>query len=270
MTNVTRECAGWQLVEGPSSTTAVHKVLLLPGLMGSDVVFAQLLAEPALAAASIRALAGNPPGFKGLPAPRDFEFTIEGYAELVENLAAAEDVGVILGHSYFANVLIEVAARGRYAGKLVLISPSLSRAAEAKDLRDLDRYSRNAVLRAPIWWLTYVMMKSVFKPYFQDPTMLAEVTAAARLIPANVARRTLLGFFDHLDRHGDLAARLATTRVPVRYLRGDGDDIGFSADQRATLARNPLIAVHEIPGARHFAMCDQPAAVAEHLAAVVR
>lgn len=265
MTNVSRECAGWLLVEGPA---AANKVLLLPGLMGSDAVFAPLLAEPALEAASIQALAGNPPGFKGLPAPRDFEFTVEGYAELVENLAAAEDIGVIVGHSYSANVLIEVAARGRYSGKLVLISPSLSRAAEAKDLRDLDRFSRNRALRAPVWWLTYLMMKSVFKPYFQDPALLAEVTAAARLIPANVARRTLLGFFDHLDRHGDLAARLATTRVPVRYLRGDGDDIGFTDDQRSTLGRNPLIAVHEIPGARHFAMCDQPAAVAAHLVAI--
>jgi pimeloyl-ACP methyl ester carboxylesterase len=269
MTNITRERDGWLLVERPVEG-ATRRVLLLPGLMGCDVVFTPLLAEPALAAAGIHAMAGNPPGFKGLPVVRDFEFTIESYAALVETLAAAEGIGVIVGHSYFANVLIEVAARGTYGGKLVLISPSLSRAAEAKDLRDLDRFSRSRVLRAPIWWLTYLMMKSVFRPYFSDPVLLDEITAGGKLIPPNVARRTLVGFFDHLDRHGDLAARLATTRVPVRYLRGDEDDIGFTDLHRATLALSPLIEVHEIRGARHFAMCDQPAALAEHLVAMAR
>lgn len=243
-------------------------MLLLPGLMGCDVVFAQLLAEPALAAAGIDAIAGNPPGFKGLPVARDFDFSIESYGALVEELAAAEGLDVLVGHSYFANVLIEVAARGTYTGKIILISPSLSRDAEAKDLRDLDRYSRNPALRGPVWWLTYLMMKSVFKPYFRDPTLLADVTAGGKLIPRAVARRTLLGFFDHLDRHGDLAPRLATTRIPVRYLRGSEDDIGFTDAHRATLGRNPLIEVHEIPGARHFAMCDQPAAVAGHVVAM--
>jgi pimeloyl-ACP methyl ester carboxylesterase len=269
MTNLTREQAGWMLVENPVED-ATRRVLLLPGLMGCDLVFASLLAEPAVAAAGIHAVAGNPPGFKGLPAARDFDFTVESYAALVESLAAAEGFDVLVGHSYFANVLIEVAARGSFGGKLILISPSLDRASEAKDLRDLDRYSRNPILRAPIWWLTYLMMKSVFKPYFRDPTLLADVTAAAKLIPATVARRTLMGFFDHLDRHGDLAVRLAGTKVPVRYLRGAQDDIGFTAAHRATLAANPLIEIHEIPDARHFAMCDQPAAVAQHLMAMAR
>jgi pimeloyl-ACP methyl ester carboxylesterase len=267
MTNITREQGGWMLLETPGGGSA-RRVLLLPGLMGSDLVFGSLLADPALAAAGYRLVAGNPPGFKGLPVNRDFDFSIESYAALVEELAATEGFDVLVGHSYFANVLIEVAARGGYRGKLVLISPSLDRAAEAKDLRDLDRYSRNPVLRAPIWWLTYLMMKSVFKPYFSDPVLLSEITAAAKLIPATVARRTLIGFFDHLDKHGDLAARLATTRIPVRYLRGREDDIGFTAEHRATLATNPLVEIHEIPGARHFAMCDQPAAVGQHIMAM--
>jgi pimeloyl-ACP methyl ester carboxylesterase len=266
--SITRECDGWQLVERLAEEGSRRRALLLPGLMGCDIVFTRLLAEPTLAAAGVQAIAGNPPGFKGLPVARDFDFSVDGYAELVEGIAAAERIDVILGHSYFANVLIEVAARGIYGGKLVLISPSLSRAAETKDLRDLDRFSRNRVLRAPIWWLTYLMMRSIFKPYFSDPGLLAEVTAAGRLIPRGVACRTLLGFFDHLDRHGDLASRLALTRVPVRYLRGSEDDIGFTGAHRATLGRNPLIEVHEIPGARHFAMCDQPTAVAAHVIAL--
>ncbi len=268
MTNITREQDGWLLVERPNRRAGRH-VLLLPGLMGCDLVFASLLDDPALAAAGYRLVAGNPPGFKGLPTNRDFDFSIGSYARIVEELAAVEGYDLLVGHSYFANVLIEIAARGNYRGKLVLISPSLDRAAEAKDLRDLDRFSRNRLLSAPVWWLTYLMMKSIFKPYFSDPLLLSEVTAAARLIPATVARRTLIGFFDHLDEHGDLAARLATTRIPVRYLRGREDDIGFTAGQRSTLSMNPLVEIHEIPEARHFAMCDQPAAVGQHLMAMM-
>lgn len=267
--SITHECGGWQLVGGPAEG-ATRRVLLLPGLMGCDVVFAQLLAEPALAAAGVHAIAGNPPGFKGLPVARDFDFSIESYAALVEEIAAAERFDVLVGHSYFANVLIEVAARGAYTGKLVLISPSLSRDAEAKDLRDLDRFSRNRVLSAPVWCVTYLMLASVFKPYFSDKHLLADVTAGGKLIPRAVARRVLLGFFDHLDRHGDLAARLTSTRVPVRYLRGSDDDIGFTDTHRETLGRHAHIEVHEIPGARHFAMCDQPAAVAAHIVAMAR
>jgi pimeloyl-ACP methyl ester carboxylesterase len=264
---ITRESGGWQLVEPPAEGP-IRRALLLPGLLGCDIVFTQLMAEPTLAAAGVQAIAGNPPGFKGLPVARDFDFSVEGYAALVEDIAAAEHIDVIVGHGYFANVLIEVAARGVHGGKLILISPSLGRGAATKDLRDLDRFSRHPVLCNPIWWLTYLMMRSTFKPYFGDPALLAEVTAAGRSIPRGVACRTLLGLFGHLDRHGDLASRLALTRVPVRYLRGSEDDVGFTAAHRAALGRNPLIEVHEIPGARHFAMCDQPASVAAHLIAM--
>jgi pimeloyl-ACP methyl ester carboxylesterase len=262
--SLTRERSGWQLVErAPAAPRG--RVLLLPGLMGSDVVFRRLLDAPALQAGRIHVIAGNPPGFKGLPVPRGFDYGVESYAELVEALAAAEDIELILGHSYFANVLIEVAARRSFRGKLVLISPSLSRASETRDLQTLDRLSRQPLLRAPVWWLTYAMMSSVFKPYFSDPALLAEVTAAGKLVPRVAARRVLVAYFDHLDRHGDLAQRLLATEVPVRYLRGSEDDIGLTAAHRAVLARNPLLSLHEVAGARHFAMCDQPEAVAQHV-----
>ena len=264
----TRERDGWLLVEGAAEAPK-HKVLMLPGLQGSDRVFSRLLAEPALADAGVLGIAANPPGFKGQPVPAGFDFTVSSWAKLVEDLAAAEEVDLILGHSFGANVLIEVAARGQYGGRLVLISPSLDRAAESKDLQTLDSMSRKPVLAGLMWWVTYMMMKSAFLPYFDDAALLDAVTAEAKRIPRPVGRATLVGYFDHIDEHGDLAARLATTKVPVTYLRGDKDDIGFTAAHRATLEACDLVALHEVEGARHFAMVDQPAAVAARIVAAL-
>lgn len=253
---------GWLLVEEVPETVK-HTVLLLPGLQGSDLVFSKLLGQPALTKAGIRLLAGNPPGFKGLAIPTGFDTSVESFAALVEDMAEAEKVDLIVGHSFAANVLIEVAARGRYEGKLMLISPSLDREAESKDLKTLDSMSRKVVLRNVFWWLTYLMMKSVFKPYFDDNELLSEVVADAKKIPRAVGRKVLLGYFDHIDQHGNLAERLATTKVPVTYVRGDKDDIGFTDAHRDTLAKCNLVTLREIPDARHFAMVDQPTAVAD-------
>jgi pimeloyl-ACP methyl ester carboxylesterase len=257
-----RQKDGWLLVEETPDTVR-HRALLIPGLQGSDRGFSRLLVEPALSAAGVQVIAGNPPGFKGQPVPAGFDFTVEAFAQLVERLAEAEKIDLMVGHSFGANVLIEVAARGTFAGKLLLISPSLDRQAESKDLKSLDGMSRTPLLRSVIWWVTYQMMKSVYAPYIDDPALLAGLVEDGRRIPRDVGRRVLTGYFDHLDRHGSLLPRLATTRVPVAYVRGDRCDIGFTPAHRDGLAACPKISLHEIPGARHFAMVDKPAAVAD-------
>jgi pimeloyl-ACP methyl ester carboxylesterase len=144
----------------------------------------------------------------------------------------------------------------------MLISPALDREAEAKDLKTLDSMSRKPLFSGLMWWLTYAMMESVFKPYFDDAALLKEVTAEAKRIPRPVGRSVLIGYFDHLDEHGDLAARLAATKRPVFYVRGEKDDIGFTPAHRETLAKCETLSLREIPGARHFAMVDKPAEVA--------
>jgi pimeloyl-ACP methyl ester carboxylesterase len=260
--SVTRERDGWLLVEqGPRE--ARFRVLFLPGLQGSDLVFSKLMSLKSLDDAGVHLIAGNPPGFKGLPAPAGFDYSVEAYAGLVEALADAEKIDLIVGHSFAGNVLIEVAARGKYRGKLFMISPSLDRDAESKDLRGLDSMSRKPVMSGLYWWLTYKMMRSVFAPYFDDQELLAAVTADGKKIPRAVGRKILTGYFDHIDKHGNLARRLTETKVPVVYARGDKDDIGFTDAHRAELESNRLISLHTIPEARHFAMVDNPAGVAE-------
>ncbi|TAK59362.1 MAG: alpha/beta hydrolase [Bacteroidetes bacterium] len=256
-----REYNGWLLVENKPNQPN-YKILLLPGLQGSDLVFQKLLESDILASNGIHVIAGNPPGFKGLPVPADFNFSIESFAAQFEKIAAEEKVDLILGHSFAANVLIEVAARKTYKGMLFLISPSLTRDSETKELLMLDSFSRKPLLSGIMWWVTYMMMDSIFKPYFDDTTSLASVVRDGKKIPRDVGRKTLLGYFDNIDMHKNLAKRLVETETQVHYVRGSKDDIKFSVENKNFLQSSPKIRVHEIEGARHFAMLDKPDEVA--------
>jgi pimeloyl-ACP methyl ester carboxylesterase len=44
-------------------------------------------------------------------------------------------------------------------------------------------------------------------------------------------------------------------------VRGDEDEIGLTEEEAAGLEAAPNVTVVTIPGARHFSMTDQPAAV---------
>jgi Alpha/beta hydrolase family len=130
-----RQHNGWIIREqGPRD--ARHAVLLLPGGLCSSVWYEDLLAEPALAEASLRFLATTLPGFAGTPPLGDATF--ESWVKHAAHLAADLSCDVIVGHSLGANVALEIVATKTFAGSVVLISPALSREDEAKFLRGLD------------------------------------------------------------------------------------------------------------------------------------
>lgn len=261
--------SGWLLVERVPEKPE-HRILLLPGLQGSDLVFSKLMSSPVLTESKIHCIAGNPPGFKGQPVPSGFNFSIESFASLYEHIAQEEKIDLIVGHSFSANVLIEVAARGNYKGKIMLISPSLYREAETKELLMLDSMSRKPALSGIMWWLTYQMMSSVFKPYFSDKNDLASAVDAGKKIPRSVGKQTLLGYFNHIDKHKSLSSRLLKTGIPVFYLRGSKDDIKFTVKDKEGLMMSPLIKFFEIEGARHFAMIDNPDEIAKIIIEVLK
>lgn len=264
-----REQDGWILVETPINNPK-FKVLLLPGLMGSNLVFSKLMAEKNLADARIQLTAGNPPGFKGLPVPKGFDFSIESFAEIVEKLVEKDHFDLIVGHSFSGNILIEVAARNKFKGILMLISPSLERSAEWKDIQKLDGYSRKPIINGIIWAISYAMMKSVFAPHFNDPQELKDVTSDAKKNPRAYSRKTVIGYFDHIDKHGNLAKRLIKTNIPIYYVRGDKDDIVFSQENRTIIKSCKSIEIIEIPDARHFVMVDKPADIANLIIQILK
>lgn len=256
---------GWTFREGGEGS---RSVLLLPGALCTAVFYDEVLAEPAFEGSSLRLVAATPPGFGGNPVPDGFDMSIEGYAALVEDEADRLGCDALVGHSLFANVLIEVAARGRFSGPLVLLSPCFSRGDEEKDVRQMDRLLRVPGLGALVWRLAPRMIPSGMKGRFPDERHDELVAEMVSGWPPG-GRQMMRRYFDHLDRYGSLVARLAQSGAPSWVVRGDQDEIGLTADEAAALEAAPSIRTVSISGARHFSMTDQPSAVASAILSAV-
>ena len=253
------EKKGWVLVENEPQIIK-YRVLLLPGFLCTDCIYADMLNDPLMLKEGIQLVAGNPPGFKGQPANEAFDYTIESYAKEVETFNSLEPFDLIVGHSFFANVMIEVAARNQYPDPIMLISPSLHREAEGLDTRILDNISRIPGIGHLTVWIASQMPESLFESYFtkENQDKIEPIAAEAEKTPPAVARILLNSFFDYIDKYGDLTDRLLTTHQPVWYVRGDEDNIDFSEDARKRLNESPLITIKDVPGGMHFIMIDQP------------
>jgi pimeloyl-ACP methyl ester carboxylesterase len=73
-----------------------------------------------------------------------------------------------------------------------------------------------------------------------------------------VFRHMVSGYFDHLDRHGSLVARLCASGVEAWVVRGDRDEIGLSNEERRALRACPTVTMEELPDTGHLVMTDQP------------
>jgi pimeloyl-ACP methyl ester carboxylesterase len=250
---------GWFLVENQPPSKR-FRVLLLPGLLCTDVIYHDMLADDAMRDTGVHLTAGNPPGFKGQPAPAGFDFSVAAYASMIDAFIAAQQFDLVVGHSFFGNVLIEMLGTTTYTRKIMLLSPSLYRMAEPNDTRMLDSMSRKPVLSGLTWLATYLMLKSIFKPYFtvEKRDRLDEVVSDAKRTPRSVCRKLLMSLFAQIDTHRDLTGLLTATRLPVWYVRGQQDNIGFSNEARRALEACPMITIVDIPDSRHFAMLDKP------------
>jgi pimeloyl-ACP methyl ester carboxylesterase len=260
MTATTGNGGEWTLREG-GAPDAARSVLLLPGALCTAAFYDDVLAEPAIESASVRLVAVTPPGFGGNRIPTGFGMDVESYAGMVEDKAAELGCDALVGHSYFANVLIAAASRRRFKGPLVLLSPCFSREDEEKDLRQLERIGRVPGLGAVVFRIGMRTIGSSMKGRF-PPDRHDELVAEMKRMSPPLARRLLVRYFDHLDEPGSLAQRLADSGADAWVVRGDGDEVGLTGEEAAVLGAAPNVTVVTIPDARHFSMTDQPAAVA--------
>jgi hypothetical protein len=76
-------------------------------------------------------------------------------------------------------------------------------------------------------------------------------------------RHLVTGFFDHIRRHGELATRLAGSNTMVWVGRGDRDEVGFTAQEQATIEASTHVELKTIAGAAHFSITDTPHEVVE-------
>jgi pimeloyl-ACP methyl ester carboxylesterase len=257
-----REAAGWNVIENDPEQPR-RRVLMLPGLFCTAQFFTGVLADEALSTAGVAALAADPPGFAGLPAPDGFDFSIASYAALVEEFAAAESIDLIVGHSFGANVGIEIAARGRFGGKLLLLSPSLSREDEEDDLRSLDEASQTPVVGTLVWLGINPTLKKGMRGRLPEDRF-DELIGEMKRNPRAANRAQVVGFFEHIAAHGgEVASRLATASTPVWLGRGDRDEVGITDAELAILDAAPHVTLKTIPGAAHFSITDAPHHVAQ-------
>jgi pimeloyl-ACP methyl ester carboxylesterase len=250
---------GWTFREAGSGDTTV---LLLPGALCTEAFYSDVLADPALAGAGVRFVAATPPGFGGNPPPPGFDMSVSSYADLLEAEADALGCSALVGHSYFANVLIEVAARARFGGPLVLLSPCFSREDEEKDMRQLNAIARVPGVGAFVFWVAPRTLNGSMKGRF-PPARHDELVAEMKrgLADGGLAREFIKRYFDSLDEPGSLAERLASSGAAAWVVRGDSDEVGLTDAEAAVLEAAPSVTTVSIPDARHFSMTDQPAAV---------
>lgn len=258
----TRDVLGWNLVEHAPAAVR-RKVLLLPDIFCTDLAYADMLADAVMADAGIQLVAANPPGFKGLPVPSGFDFRVESYAALVEELASAEAFDLLVGSGFAGNVLIDVVARGNVPGRVMLVGPYLRRASAPQQTRQLDARGRKPLFGGLAWWSAYRKLPAMFKARLA-PTAdarLAALVADAHKTSAADARRVMTALFDRLDEAEDLTAQVIDPGVPIWYVRGVDDDVDLHEEARKLLTVAPHVRLNEMAGGRHFLMIDEPQAL---------
>ncbi|GAA3806311.1 hypothetical protein GCM10022403_045420 [Streptomyces coacervatus] len=237
---------------------APHRVLMIPGGLCSTEFYVDMMAEPALAALGL--VAATMPGFGGTTAPDDV--SMENYARLMAEFAAESGCDVVVGHSLGANVAIEMAAADLFRGPLVLLSPTFSRADEAKFLAVMNALGRVPGLGIAGWTGMLKLLPKAMKR--ELPAHRAEALAAdmAANDPAT-CRRIVRRYYEYLDRYPSLVPRLCEADVPAWVVRGDHDEIGLAGGERRGLEACPQVRMVTVPDAGHAVLVEQPARVAE-------
>lgn len=250
---------GWTVHEsGPAG--AEHAALLLPGGLCSAAFYDDVLADPGLARAPIRFAATTVPGFGRTPPLGDLRF--ESYAEAAAGLAADLGCDVVVGHSLGANLAIEMLAAGRFTGSAVLLSPSFSRADEAKALRVMDGAGRVPGAGSLVWWAMLKAMPRAMKK--ELPALRADALVAELLRnDPRFCRASVRHYLEYLDRHGSLVSRLCGSGARAWVAFGDRKgEVGLTDEERRALERCPSVELVTIRGSGHMSLNDNPAVVA--------
>jgi pimeloyl-ACP methyl ester carboxylesterase len=132
-----------------------YRVLCLPGGLCTAAFYDDLLATPALATGGVRAIATTLPGFGGVPFPAGFDATPEAHAAYAAGLARDLGCDAVVGHSFGANVALEMAAGGHFDGPLILLAPTFSAEDEMKGLETFNRIGYVPGLRSLVTALMF-------------------------------------------------------------------------------------------------------------------
>jgi pimeloyl-ACP methyl ester carboxylesterase len=242
-----------------------YRVLCLPGGLCTAAFYDELLATPALAAGGVRAFATTLPGFGGVPFPAGFDATVEAHAAYAGALARDLDCDAVVGHSFGANVAIEMAAGGDFDGPLILLAPTFSAEDEMKGLETLNRIGYVPVLRSLVTALLFRSFPKMLEGHVPDARverLAAEMASSNR----SDIRINLRRSYEHLYKHGTLAGRLCRSGVQAEVVFGEGDEVGLTPAERSTLESCPTTRLHYVPDCGHMLPNQKPELVADLIA----
>ncbi|MFD7795343.1 alpha/beta fold hydrolase [Streptomyces sp. NPDC059759] len=264
MSSAPAQFDAWEIEEsGPAD--AATRVLLLAGALCSAAFYDDLVAASPLASAPVRLLAATLPGHAGTTPPADL--SMENYAALAGTLAAERGCDVVVGHSLGANIALEMAAGGHFAGPVVLLSPAFSASDEDKALAVADTLGRVPGVGALTWSGLLKLTPRAMVGHLPEERREALTAEFERNDPA-FCRKAVRHYFAYLDRHGSLVDRLRDSGVPAWVVRGDHDDVALAPEERAGLEAAPAVSLVDVPDAGHLVMIDRPEVVAELVARV--
>jgi pimeloyl-ACP methyl ester carboxylesterase len=205
------------------------------------------------------------PGWAGTTPPDDL--SMEAYARAAGKVAADLGADVVVGHSYGANVALEMAALGLFSGPIVLLSASFSRQDEATALSVFDKLGRVPVLGLGIWWIAVKGASSMGKKAVPGDRGKELAADMAKNVPS-FCRANVKQYFKYLDHYKNLAPRLCDSGVKAWVVFGTDDEIGLKDDERATLEACPGVTMATVEGT-HMFLVEEPAGTAKIVADAV-
>jgi pimeloyl-ACP methyl ester carboxylesterase len=245
-----------------------HRVLCLPGGLCTAPFYDDVLAMPALAAHGVRAIATTLPGFGGVPFPPGFDASVEAHAAFAGNLARELGCDAVVGHSFGANVAIEMAAGGHFDGHLILLAPTFSAEDEMKGLETFNRIGYVPGLRSLVTALLFRSFPKMLRghvPADDVDRLAAEMARSSR----SDIRINLRRSYEHLYRHGTLAGRLCRSGARAEVVFGEDDEVGMTPAERSVLDSCPTTRLHVVPKCGHMLINEKPEWVAELIVEVV-
>lgn len=239
-----------------------YRVLCLPGGLCTAAFYDDLLATPALATGGVRAIATTLPGFGGVPFPPGFDATVEAHPAFAGELARELGCDAVVGHSFGANVAIEMAGGGHFNGHLILLAPTFSPEDEMKGVETVNRIGYVPVLRSLITALLFRSFPKMLKGQVPDDSvdrLAAEMASSNR----SDIRTNLRRSYEHLYKYGTLAGRLCRSGAQAEVVFGEDDEVGLTPAERSALESCATTRLHFVPDCGHMLPNQKPEWVAE-------
>lgn len=239
----------WRLVTYQQFDTQQPKVLLLPGSLMDDFSFAEMMKD-SLDRQKMTLITALPPGF-GPQKFHDARYNVSDYIEYYHRFI--EETGpydAIVGHSFSANVLIELNRKYGLTTPTFAISPSFYYSHEKWDARFVAKFS--AIFFHSRLYLFDFLFQGAFKEFLDPLTPSYKANAlvdeAQKIISHNIRAQAyslkgLYGYIKEIENEKGLPIEEFFLGVDTLFLVRAKNDVIYSSKEflRFLAYKNRLI-----------------------------